>query len=479
MRGLVLGLLLLSLLSCATVPEGDTPLDDATPTAAVLPTSPLVGPATSWPPSLGGMDAVCPGSGGMALLTGTAVYAVPELDEPPPRQWFVDPVFGTCLVRVTDRAADLAPDDPSPGMANEYARVQAFNAGGTRLLLRGTDGGWYLYDAETLLPLGELPLVREPRWDDEDPERIYFTGETRLLAYDLGSGETTVVHDFAADLPGQDLGAVWTRYEGRPSRDRRYWAFMAENGDWLPAAFLVYDMEQDRVTVRDVRRLDGIQGDVDHVTMSPLGTYFLASFDAACDEGRLGDDGHGCGLMAYERDLSGGRGLLRIIGHYDLALDAGGREVAVYQDIDADRIAMVDLESGAVTPLWDIDFSHTAIGLHFSGLAYDRPGWAVVSTHDDDPGTYTWMDDQVFLVELRAGGQVIRLAHTHSVVNDEEELDYWAEPHATTNGDLTRILFGSNWGRTGSGAVDVFMIAVPAGVVDTGRAPQALGEGEG
>ena len=91
----------------------------------------------------------------------------------------------------------------------------------------------------------------------------------------------------------------------------------------------------------------------------------------------------------------------------------------IYQDIDTDYISMLDLVTGAVTPLWEIDFSHTAIGLHFSGRAFDRPGWAVVSTHDDDVATHTWMDDQVFVVELKLGGRVVRLAHTHSLVDEK------------------------------------------------------------
>jgi hypothetical protein len=395
------------------------------------------------------------------LVTGTEVYAVPDLDEPMPRQWFVDPTFGTCLVRVTDREDDLSPDDTSTGMVNEYARVQSFNADGSRLLVHGTDGTWYLYDAETLLPLRELPLAVEPRWDADDPDRIYYTDETWLMAYDVASGEETLVHDFAGDLPVRDVAAVWTRYEGSPSADRRYWGLMAEDGEWVPVAFLVYDRLNDEVTVRDMRGVAGIEDDVDHVTMSPLGTYLLASFDRACEQRSLGDDAHPCGLMVYDRDLGNGRSLLRIIGHYDLALDAEGREVIVYQDIDTDWISMLDLETGAVTPLWAIDFSHTGIGLHFSGLAFDRPGWAVVSTHDDDANTYTWMDDQVFAVELKADGRVLRLAHTHSLVNDEEELDYWAEPHASTNADLTRILFSTNWGRSGTGEVEMFLIELP------------------
>ncbi len=398
---------------------------------------------------------------GRSLVTDQSVYPVPDLPEPPARQWFVEPTFGTCLARVTDRGRDLSAGDESRGMVNEYSRVQAFNADGSRLLAHSTDGGWYLYDAQTLQLLGELPLDLEPRWDASDPDLLYYTDETRLMSYRVATDAKTEIRDFADDFPGQEVAAVWTRYEGSPSRDRRYWGLMVEDGEWLPVAFVVYDRENDSVTIRDMRGVPGIEDDVDHVTMSPLGTYLLASFDRACEEGQLGDDGHPCGLMVYDRDLADGRSLLRVIGHYDPALDVNGREVIVYQDIDMDQISMLDLESGAVTPLWDIDFSYTGIGFHFSGLAYDRPGWMVVSTHDDDRRSYTWMDDQVFVLELKPGGRVARLAHTHSLVDDDREFDYWAEPHSSTNTDLTRIVFGTNWGRSGSGEVEMFMIALP------------------
>jgi hypothetical protein len=395
------------------------------------------------------------------MRTDQAIYQVPEEKEPVARQWFRDPVYGACLVRVTDRSRDPSPDDSSTGMVNEYARVQAFNADGSRLLVRGTEGTWYLYDAQTLLPVQELPLEVEPRWDVLDPNLIFYNDETRLLAFDVQTGTQTEVHDFARDFPGQDLAAVWTRHEGSPSRDRRYWGLLAQDEDWDAIAYVIYDRHTGQVTSRDVRGMPNVGEGIDHVTVSPLGTYFLASFDAACERGQLGNDAHPCGLMVYDRLLAQGRSLLRIIGHYDPALDAQGREVIVYQDIDSDQISMLDLESGVVTPLWDIDFSHTAIGLHFSGLAYDRPGWVVVSTHDDEQTTYTWMDDQVFAIELREGGRVVRLAHTQSMVDDEEELDYWAEPHASTNADLTRIVFGTNWGRTGTGEVEMYMLALP------------------
>jgi hypothetical protein len=446
----------LVLVACgAGSPEADEA--GATPTAQ--PEPPTQPAAVT---SLAGQRTACPAyPADFDLVRGTAVVAVPAMEEPPARQWFRDPAFGTCLVRVTDRGQDLAPDDTSTGMVNEYARVDSFNADGSWLLVRGTDGTWYLYDAQSFQPLGPVALAAEPRWDAQDPDLVYFTDETSLLSLDVESEEVTTVHDFAGDFPGQSLAAVWTRYEGRPSHDSRFWGLMAEDSDWEPVAFVVYDRQRDEVTTRDLRGMPGVAEGIDHVTISPLGTYFLASFDRYCDHGQLGSDGDPCGLMVYGRDLASGRGLLRIIGHYDVALDGEGREVVIYQDIDTDEIAMLDLASGAVTPLWTIDFRYTAIGLHFSGLAYDRPGWAVVSTHDNDPATHTWMDDQVFLVELMAGGRVVRLAHTHSVVEDEEALDYWAEPHASTNRDLTRIVFSTNWGRSGTGEVEMYLMALP------------------
>ena len=125
---------------------------------------------------------------------------------------------------------------------------------------------------------------------------------------------------------------------------------------------------------------------------------------------------------------------------------------------------MLDLASGTVTPLWPIDFSHTPIGLHFSGRASrgDHLGWALVSTYSGGhPTDYTWMDDQIFAVELKPGGRVVRLAHTHSLVDEDQEHDYWAEPHASVNPEFTRVVFTSNWGRSGTGQVEMFMLELP------------------
>jgi hypothetical protein len=386
------------------------------------------------------------------------------MPEPAARVPFRDPVFGTCLVRVTDRTADLSPDDTSAGLKNEYSRVQSFNADGSRILMLGIEATWYLYDADTLQPVGQLPFGGpvDPRWDASNPDLLYFSEETRLMAYDVQTGEQSLVYDFAVDFPGQSLAVVWTRGEGSPSLDGRYWGLMAEDQDWLTAAFLVYDQQADQViATRDMRGASELDREIDSVTISPLGDYFVAFFDDYCEPGQLGTDANPCGLMVYDRDLKNGRGLLRIAGHSDLALDAQGREVMVYQDIDTDDISMLDLATGVVTALWPIDFSHTSVGLHISGRAFRQPGWVLISTHDGDPASYTWMDDQVLAIELKAEGRVVRLAHTHSLVDESQEHDYWAEPHASASPDFTRVLFTTNWGRSGTAEVETFLISLP------------------
>jgi hypothetical protein len=306
--------------------------------------------------------------------------------------------------------------------------------------------------------LAQLPIGIEPRWDAQDPELLYYTEETRLMSYRISKGEQLVVHEFASDFPGQPLAAVWTKYEGSPSMDSRTWGMMAEDPEWMTVAFLVYDLESDQVIAQRATP----PSEVDSVTISPLGDYFLAFYDDICDDGRLGSEAEPCGLMVYDRNLENGRGLLRIVGHSDVALDETGKEVFIYQDIDTDDIALLDLASGKITPLLPIDFSHSALGFHFSGQAFDRPGWALISTSNGTQPPSTWMDDQIFAVELKPGGRVVRLAHTYSVYDESIDHDYWSEPHASANRDFTQIVFTSNWGRGGTEDVDMYLLKLPA-----------------
>jgi hypothetical protein len=444
----------ITLLALIILTAGCVSLDDGRPSGTMTPS---ISTASPVPASLY-LDAPAPG------VTSHDVIQPPSLQEPAARIPYVDPACGTRLVRVTDRNADISPGDTSQGLKNEYSRVQAFNADGSRFLIRGTEGSWYLYNATTLLPEGRLPFdgAVDSRWDASRPDILYYIDGPRFMRYNITAQERGMLHDFSGEFPPHGTALVWTRYEGSPSQDGRYWGLMAQGQMEKVFAFIIYDLAADRIVARrDITPTMSL----DSVTISPLGDFFLAYFEPLPD-GKTGSDAAPGGLMVYDRELKNGRCLVRAIGHSDLALDAQGREVLVYQDNDNDTIAMCDLATGQITDLAPIDFSHTAIGLHFSGRALGVPGWALVSTHDGDPASYTWMDDQVFAIELKPGGRVVRLAHTRSLVDEKQEHDYRAEPQATVDLNFTRVLFTSNWGRSGTAAVDTYMIVLPQGWTD-------------
>jgi hypothetical protein len=124
---------------------------------------------------------------------------------------------------------------------------------------------------------------------------------------------------------------------------------------------------------------------------------------------------------------------------------------------------VVDLETGVTTPLHAIDFSQGSLGFHFSGRAAARPGWAVVSVYDKVTKTKFWLSHLVYAIELKAGGRIVPLAHHHSLRDDNRgEADYFAEPQASTNADLTRVVFASNWHRVGTNTVETYLITLPA-----------------
>ncbi|MBN1200745.1 MAG: hypothetical protein JXJ20_02700 [Anaerolineae bacterium] len=409
-------------------------------------------------------------------VVGTDRYPTPaDMPLPPLREAWLDPSFGACVIRATDRFNDF--DTPQLGMKNEYSRVQSFNATESLIMVRSVEADWFLYDASTLTPLNQLVSdisIDEPRWDAVDPLRLTYSPwwdaeEPTMMAAELipvdGKFDIDVVQTrvFTDDLPSEwNTAVIWRRWEGSPSADGRYDAFMAEDDDFVTRGLVTYDWQEDTI-IGLYSVPHGDLNEPDSVSMSPLGTYVLAQFES-CPEGTMGTYAEPCGAMIYPRDLSDGWGITRIIGHSDIALDADGREVIIYQEIDTDQIAMADLETGDVTPLLDLDYSQGSFGLHFSGQALNRPGWAAVSVHPEEyPLDFSnpfWMPGVIFVVELTDNPRVVQLAHHHSIRSEAEE-DYFAEPQVTVNRDFTRLLFTSNWEVYGTGEVEMYMIVLP------------------
>ena len=401
------------------------------------------------PPPVAGDPSSCDAiyAGGYVPRLGPSVDPVVETTRPPKGVAFADPAYGACVVRATDHAAEA----PEGFARNDYARRQAFNADDTRFLVYALDGHWHLYDARTLAHVAQLPALAadgEPQWHPTDPNRLWYVptnGGTKLLSLDVASGATTVAADFAGKLPWAGVEHVWTRSEGSPSSDGRYWCFMAEDAQFRTKGVFTYDLQRGRVLGSRA-----VSARPDHVTMSPSGNWCVVS--------SLADGG---GTVAWNRTFKQSRKLHHTSEHSDLARGADGHDVYVAVDYQSARgdLFMVDLDTGAKTILFPTYLNGTTTAYHVSGKAYAKPGWILLSTYANAAASQ-WLHEKLIAVELAVNPRVLNLAHHHSTY-----AGYWTEPHATVNRDFTRVLFDSNWGSASQTDVDTYYVRLPAGTI--------------
>lgn len=456
----VLSLVFLAACGSSLLPRPEPDASAAKPAVAVPPVDFDVGRACAAlqpaPPALRRMS-----------TTDKAVAPTRPKDVPEKGKVFLDPLFHTCVVRATDHNSE-----PPKGFArNDYSRREAFNDDRSLFLAYALDGYWHLYDARSLRYDEVLPGLAgdaEPQWRNGDPTTLYYlptNGGLKILAEDVQGGSTRSVADFSERLPWTDVNGLWTRSEGSPSRDDRYWAFQAESKFDI-RGFVVYDLAQDRIV-----GTHAVDSRPDHVSMTPSGRWFTSSDDST-------------GTWAWSTDFKYKKKLHHKSEHSDIAIGANGHDIYVsidYQSNDGD-VFMVDIDACPAVPasarnapacprtvLFPTYLNGAAAAMHFSGKAYDKPGWVLVSTYATGPsrdGSWPWYADGIFAVELRKSPRIYGLALHHSF----PEGCYWKEPQASPSRDFQRILFNSDWGRSdgcpGTG-VNAYMIALPADALPT------------
>ncbi len=405
-------------------------------------------------------------------------------DATPPRSGFAkpakgvryaDPVYGTCIVRATDHDAEgLA------GFArNDYARRQPFNADDSNFLIYSQDGYWHLYKTSDLSYVRKLfgGGGTEPQWHPTNPDLLYLfpnngVGMT-ISTYNVRTGEKTVVADLRkvnginghpGDTSITDIWPnafrAWTKSEGSPSADARYWALQVETKEFQALGMITYDLETNTITgVFDFALDGGGMGRPDHISMSPSGKYVVPSWNAGgavnCESrSALGTRDNPCGLMAYTRDFSKAVGLTVRGPHSDIGLDANGRDVIIASDYDSGWVEMWDLETGKATKLWQIYADGNGTAMHISAKSFSKPGWALISTYaEKQPG---WYVKKIMAVEMKENPRILNIAHSYNEVET-----YFSETHAAVNRDFTRIMFNSNWNTANVDNIDAYMITLP------------------
>lgn len=428
-------------------------------------------------------DDVCAGhyASNFALVQGFSTTKPGNLAKPAKGVPYSDPAYGSCVVRATDHEVEA----PNGFARNDYSRRQPFNADESKFLIYAQDGYWHLYNAHDMTYIRKLNLgggSTEPQWHPTNPDLLYIfpnNGGLTISTYNVLTDATRVVADFrsVSGIVGLPLATsvqtiwptaarIWTKSEGSPSADARYWGLMVETNDFKPLGMITYDLQTDTITgFFDFLTDGGGIGRPDHISMSPSGKYIVPSWNGSgvnCDSGLLGTLNDPCGLMAYSRDFTSAVGLAVRGPHSDIAIDASGNDVIVISNYATGYVEMYSLATGAVTNLWPIYIDGASTAMHVSGKNYAKPGWVLVSTYaEKNPnGVDLWYARKIMAVELKKDPRILNIAHTYSLTNS-----YFSEPHAAVNRDFTKIVFNSNWGTGLDTDIDAYMISLPAGAV--------------
>ena len=381
------------------------------------------------------------------------VDTVPVLAKPAKGVAVTEPSYKTCLVR----AADHKGDGLNGFARNDYSRRQAFNANSTRQLIYAYDGSWHLYDANTRAHLKQLQGPAgdaEPQWDATNPDLLYFLPMNgigmQLYEMNVSTGATRVVGDFRARLKAKwpTAMAAWTRSEGSPSADGRYWCFQVDGDGWNSVGVFTWDKQTD--TILGTYNTNGDRPD--HVSMSPSGNYCVVASDGAL------------GTTSFTRDFSRSTKILKNSQHSDLALDANGDDnyVAIDYGANEGEVFMHNLRTNVRTKLFATYLNGTATALHVSGKAFRKPGWVAVSTYAEGPAgsAKKWLHRKIMAVQLAPNPTIYNLAFHRTAYNG-----YWTAPVASVNRDFTRVTFNSNWGSGSDVDVDAYTIEIPSGAL--------------
>jgi hypothetical protein len=358
----------------------------------------------------------------------TAIAQVPR-PRPPYLVPTRDPTFATTLVRISDQ---LAFRTRANWLRNTYAKSQAWNSDGTRLLLGYGDQGWLL-DGATYRNTGRrLQKAEGGAWSNVDPDTFYATRDNELIRLSATSGREQVLAHFN-EFSSVSIG----RGEGSPSNDDRTLVLIGE------ALGRTTVLSFDPLAKRVVARLEvgPVGSALDWAATSQSGSFIALHWDKSGTT-------RGTGVELLTRDLKRVRHLYRWSEHADFGVDAAGNEVYVTFDYGSGanenklQLVAVRLRDGRRSVVLSTEWT----GTHVSCRNLDRPGWCYVSDANAStalrgrPG-----HDEVFAVFLDGSGIVERYGHAYQ----SPEGEYGSHAMAVPSRDGARVLFGSDWGRVG------------------------------
>ncbi|HWN09043.1 MAG TPA: YdcF family protein [Pyrinomonadaceae bacterium] len=406
------------------------------------------------------------------LKTDRSVYRTPPLPTRPRAGGkFIDPVFGTEIMRATDEV-----DGPAPGLGTYYSHWPTFNANSTRLLIRKGHTGdailktfdpsnFKLGAGREVLPLeypGGFGLSWESStWSHSDPDVVHTfandrKGGMRLYAYNVVRKEFKLVKDLSSIARGRD----YLRQMYVSANDDVFGWLLARVGVDEPLGYIVYKRSTNSILYNNPA--SAYVGGINEVHVDKSGRWLTIH------------------LNQTQPDNSATRILNLQTGKIDFLYKNASDSPAGHGDLGTETVVGFDAWMDGIT--WRrlstphsprrVFYFRTAVGpqggvadwthdFHGTMMA-DNEDWITIGTHRDPSATQRGSgiyDDEILQVSLDGSERIRRICHTRSVYDAKTDTTgYWSAPKPTISRDGRFIAFTSNWGK--SGRYDLFIAKI-------------------
>ena len=369
-------------------------------------------------------------------------HPMQDIAKPAYLDTIIDPSFGTTIRRISEA-------EEGSFIVPIYSTIQAWNAdesymilyegGGRHRLLDGMDYTFIRYlDDVTPTSLEQI------WWDFDDPDTFFYVDSSnqQLTEYSVSTQEKNEIVNLQelVDCPG---GTTSGNDIQMMSADSDVVGFRCGN---ITYYYRISTGEVTEFNIEDISFTAAMP--------APSGELFYHGQAVYGTDGQKTNDlneasvEHSC-LGSFS---NGGD------AHYAVAFAEGPLGGCL------GNIVAHDMETGGCFNVISEEkgYGFSKSGTHISSLAHKNPGYIAASMIGFERDGQKLLDQELVLARVDQDGNsdVYRIGHHRS---DEDEIDYWGEPHAVISPTGTRVLFGSDWSGEDDGiSVDSYVVELPA-----------------
>ncbi len=379
------------------------------------------------------------------LINDLSLHPMQDIEKPGYLDMITDPAFGTTIRRITNAA-------PGQVIVPMYSTIQAWNADESMMILYNQSSGKHellngmTYQFVRVLDDVDPIDLEQIFWDFSDPDILYYPDDLTydFIRYTISTQSKEVLVNLASltscndDIEmGNDIQMMsWDSdvFTFRCGNDTAY-AYQISTG--VLSSFNIQELNFTAPTV------------------APSGTLFYHDKKVYDSNGNSIIDlnknavEHSCvGKLSNGNDA-----------FYSIAFQEGPEGGCI-----GDIIAH-DLVTGECIPIISQNqgYDYPQSGTHISSLAHKNtnPGWVAASMIGYDQNGQELLDQELVIARaINSNVEVCRIGHHRS---DEDQFDYWGEPHAVISPTGTRVLFASDWSGEEDGlSVDSYVVELPA-----------------